>query len=500
MEWYEIAKHDILTSYRIFIARVKAHPLITIFFLIIAIAGIRLAVYIGLYLDNVDMGEEPIFIERWVFSIIFFSFIFGKVALYTYRKILKEREMLSLFSQPINFHQISAGKYLANIAYISVLLVAGFILFYGWLVVALGPIWIPLDILVEGILLTFLGLSLGFTLPIFLQLKPVSKKFSHLGSNVIIIGAVSIPLRFFPRDAVFFSILTVLTMVSFWLVHYSSKFLLVAWNAQLSKPLTILSAEEKDRLKVQTKARKRPWVSKEAWLVAKKELISLIREKDAIVTIVSAIFLAIASVVIYFYFGPTGFEGSRMGAYLYPGILAIFLFLGTLMISALIGLAMISVEGRAFYIIKSLPVSGLDVLKGKSIALLVLGFPIILPMAVLLPIVAKFPLMVTLFYLFLAIVFIFSFTGIGIWGGTRLPNFDPTARNMPDLISQFFIMSICVICSLIIVGVPAVLMVFNNVVGVMAILVAIGWSLTILIWALDRGAVGYDEIDSDMYM
>jgi hypothetical protein len=500
MDSIQIFKHDIITSYRFFVGRVKAHPFITVFFVIIALAGIRLAVNIGLFLDNADFGENPIILERWVFSIVFFSFIFGKVALYTYRKVLKEREMLTLFSQPISFHQIALGKWLANLVYIAVILLTGFLLFYGWLVVALGPIGIPPDILLEGILLTLLGLSLGFTLPIYLQLKSLPKRIISISSNIIILGAISIPIRFFARDIWFFIMLTLLTAISFLLVYHSSKYMLDAWNAQLSKPLNFLKTVEKDRLQLNAESDHRPLITRGAWLVAKKELISLIREKDAIVTIAAAVFLSVASVGIYFYFGPAGFEGSRMGAYLYPGILAIFLFLGALMISALIGLAMISVEGRAFYIIKSLPVPAVDVLKGKSLALMIIGFPIIIPMSLLLPIIAKFPFYVTLFYLFVSVVFIISFTGIGIWGGTRFPNFDPTSRNMPDLISQFFIMSVCIICTVFIAGIPAVLMTVHNLIGLVAIIIAVGWSITLFIWALDRGQIGYDEIESDLYL
>lgn len=147
-----------------------------------------------------------------------------------------------------------------------------------------------------------------------------------------------------------------------------------------------------------------------------------------------------------------------------------------------------------------MPVSGLDVLKGKSLALMIIGFPIIIPMSLLLPIVAEFPISVTLFYLFLSIAFIISFTGIGIWGGTMFPNFDPTSRNMPDLISQFFIMSVCIMSTFFIAGIPAFLMIMNNFIGLVAIIVAIGWALTLFIWALDRGQIGYNEIGSDLYL
>jgi hypothetical protein len=95
---------------------------------------------------------------------------------------------------------------------------------------------------------------------------------------------------------------------------------------------------------------------------------------------------------------------------------------------------------------------------------------------------------------------IFSFTGIGIWGGTKFPNFDPTARNMPDIISQFFIMSVCVICTFFIGAIPAYIMTQHNMVGLVVVLVALGWAVTIFIWALDRGVVGYEQIGSDQYM
>jgi ABC-2 type transport system permease protein len=286
-------------------------------------------------------------------------------------------------------------------------------------------------------------------------------------------------------------------VISYIQVYHASKYTLAAWLTQLSKPLTI-SELGKDRLTAETQENK--FITRQAWLITKKELILLIREKDALMTIVAAVFLSIASVGTYLYYGPEGVPNTSMGAYMYPGLLAVFMFLGTLMISALIGLAMISVEGRALYIIKSLPVHNLDVLKGKSLALLIIGFPIIIPMAFLLPIVAGFPLQVTIFYFLLSLVFVTSFTGIGIWGGTRFPNFDPTARNMPDIMSQFLIMSVCIICTLFIGGIPAFLMMQNNIIGLVAIIVALGWAVTIFIIALNRGQVGYEQIGSDMYM
>jgi hypothetical protein len=475
------------------------HKFTTIFFIFIAIAGTRLAVSFGVFLENLEQGDDPLYIERWTISIVYFAFIFGKVGLYTYRKVLKEREMLTIFSQPINMYQITIGKYLANFVYISTLLIVGFFLIYAWIIFELGFVGVPLDILAEGLLLGILGLSLGFTLPIFLQLQPWYKKALYLSTNAIIIGVISIPLRFFyPRDLMFFSILTICTLVSFGLVFFSARFLIDAWTAQLSKPLTQLLTDDYDRLTVERSSEK--IIPKNAWLIAKKEIILLIREKDAIVTMIAAIFLTIASVTIYFYYGPEGLSGSSMGRFLYPGILAVFLFLGALMISALIGLAMVSVEGRAFYIIKSLPIKNLNVLKGKSIALLIIGFPVIMPMTFVLPMIAKFPIWVTLFYIGLGAVLIISFTGIGIWGATRFPNFDPSARNMPDLISQFFIMSVCIICTVFLAVIPAYFMTQNYLVGLVAILVAIGWAFTIFLWALDRGVVGYEDIGSDVYM
>jgi ABC-2 type transport system permease protein len=464
--------------------------------------GTRLMVYIGLFLDNTDLGNDPLYVERWTISIIYFSFILGKVTLYTYRKVLKEAEMLTLFSQPVPNNQIVIGKYIANLIYISSLLLSGFFLVYGWLLLSLGPLGIPLDILGEGLLLGFIALSLGFTIPIFLQLKPVIKRMFYLALNIILIGAISIPVRFFPRDLGFFIILSILLLCSFILVFFSSKFLNLAWLEQRSKPLRFQLLLQSDRLVTDADYYEihKQFLSREAWLISKKELISLLREKDAIMTIIAAGFLSVASVAIYFYYGSEGLAGSTIGGYFYPGILAIFLFLGTLMVSALIGLAMISMEGRALYIIKSMPINTVDVLKGKSLTIFLIGFPLIVPMAIILPVIAKFPVMVTIFFIIFALALIISFTGIGIWGGTRFPNFDPTVRNMPDLISQFFIMWLCIFIMLFLIGIPAYLMTVNYYIGLVAIIVALGWSLTIFIIALDRGQVGYMEIGSDMYM
>jgi len=54
---------------------------------------------------------------------------------------------------------------------------------------------------------------------------------------------------------------------------------------------------------------------------------------------------------------------------------------------------------------------------------------------------------------------------------------------------------------MILIGVlPAFFMTVNYLFGVVAIFIALGWAITIFIWSLDRGVVGYSEIDSDMYM
>ena len=181
-------------------------------------------------------------------------------------------------------------------------------------------------------------------------------------------------------------------------------------------------------------------------------------------------------------------------------IIGLALFLGATLQCSLIGLASISMEGKPFWILKSLPVSGSTVLKGKSLAILTLAVPTVILIPVPLSILDGFPIFVSSFFFIEALVLVIAFTGIGIWSGSKMPNFDETMRNMPDLMSQFSITFISAFVALLLFALPAFILTQSHLIGIVAALDALGWAFVIYMLGLKLGKDAYDDIGSDLYM
>jgi ABC-2 type transport system permease protein len=198
--------------------------------------------------------------------------------------------------------------------------------------------------------------------------------------------------------------------------------------------------------------------------------------------------------------GPHGNINNMYSKFLYPMIIGLALFLGAVLQCSLIGLASISMEGKPFWILKSLPVSASTVLKGKSLSIFILALPTVILIPIPLTILDGFPFLIGLFFIIEAFALVIAFTGIGIWSGSKMPNFDETMRNMPDLMSQFSITFISGFATIFLLGIPSALLTVNHTAGVVSSALACGWALVLFIVCLDIGKRAYDNIGSDLYM
>jgi len=515
----EILKADLLTSYRIFIDRTfkkNIHTIqlgkkkihyryprgMTIFFLIVSLMAINLTITISEFLSTQDLTEPHILIEGGTFAIFLFMIIFLRVMLYTYRKVLKANELHYIFSIPLNLRKIILSKFLANFIYIMTQILTGFILFIIIMYLHGINTWIPPAYIFEGVLLIFLACSLGFTIPIFMQVKPFYKKLGYLTAFGLIIAAISIPIRYTPssiRGLEYLGLLSLVTGLSFILVLVSESILLDAWVSQISKPMKYILKRRDAAAFGESEAGER-YIGEKEIIIAKKDIIFFIREKDVLSTIVASIALLLVMFGLFNMIGPHGNIDNEYSKYIYPMIIGLALFLGAVLQCSLIGLASISMEGKPFWILKSLPINGSTVLKGKSLAILTLAFPTVILIPIPLTILDGFPIIIGIFFIIEAFVLVIAFTGVGIWSGSKLPNFDETMRNMPDLMSQFSITFVSGFISLFLLGIPSAVLTVNHIAGLIASLVACGWSFVIFLWCLNQGQKAYDEIGSDQYM
>ena len=519
MAVYQILKADLITSYRIFIDRTfrkkvyeihlvkspikfRLPRILTIFFVIVSLLAIDMTIRIVGFLNTQDLTDPHILIDGGTVALFFFLVIFLRVMLYTYRKVLKANELHYIFSIPLKMRRIIMGKYLANLVYIMTQIFTGFILVIFIMYMNGLNTWIPPIIIIEGLLLILLACSLGFTIPIFLQVKPLYKKIGYITMNAVIIAAITVPIRFTPtalRGPLYLGILSIFVGLAFLLVLFTENILLEAWLMQISKPFRYIVKRRDAAAFGEVESGERLLGEKEL-IIAKKDIIFFIREKDVIATVFASVALLLMMFGLYYLIGPHESINNQYNYLIYPTIIAIALFLGAVLQCSLIGLAVISMEGRPFWILKTLPVSGQSVLKGKSIAIFTLAFPTVILITVPLPILDGFPTLVGVFFVIEAVVLVIAFTGIGIWSGARMPNFDETMRNMPDLVSQFSITFISAIAAFFLFAIPAAVMEQEYVFGILAAFDALGWALVIFIWAIHNGKKAYDDIGSDQFM
>ncbi|UCH88559.1 MAG: hypothetical protein JSV49_09920 [Thermoplasmata archaeon] len=519
MAVYQILKADLTTSYRIFIDRTfrkKIHELrignkilrfrfpriLTIFFIIVSILAINLTIRIILFLNTQDLTDPHIMIESGTFALFFFLIIFLRVMLYTYRKVLKAEELHYIFSIPINLRKVILGKYLANLIYIIIQLFTGFVLIIMIMYLHGLNTWIPISYVIEGFLLIFLACSLGFTIPIFLQVKSIPRKIVYMAAHAAILSTIMIPIRYTPtalRGFEYLILLGLFTALSFLLVLVSEYVLVEAWLVQISKPLRYI-VKRRDAAAFSEVEKGEKILGEKELIIGKKDIIFFIREKDVISTVVASIALLVIMFGLFNLIGPHEDINMDYSHYIYPTIIGIAVFLGAVLQCSLIGLASISMEGKPFWVLKSMPVTGKTVLKGKSLAIFTLAFPTVILITVPLPILDGFPVIVGLFFSIEAAALVIAFTGLGIWSGAKMPNFDETMRNMPDLVSQFSITFISAIIAVFLLVIPAAVLEVSHIGGFFAALDAVGWSIVLYIWCIEKGQKAYDDIGSDQYL
>lgn len=290
MDWFIIFKNELRVSTRVILPRLKQHPIMTIFFVLIAFG----AIFLGIRVVHIIALNPLIFdfdIPRYSWPLMLLSGVAARVALYTYRKLLKERELITIFTTSTNPFSILIGKYLASLVYILLILLMAF-----------GMIWVALQIyglkvtfapgfFIEGFLLVGMGVSFGVLIPILVQLLPYWVRYSALGTAAAILAIPCVVIfQTTIRTSGYLVVLAIFTIVPWALLFYAAKALQEAWDWQLSKPLRHIIRHEIDRLNPK-RTRFTRLIDHKIFLLLRKELLIFIRERDALGTVFFAISL-----------------------------------------------------------------------------------------------------------------------------------------------------------------------------------------------------------------
>lgn len=495
-----LLRADLGTSWRVINSRLEKHPFITV---LLSLIGLLVAVVFTISVLLVaDQGDIGLSLERWHMVLLVFSFFLARAVTYTYRKFLKAKELKTIFTTPLSVMEVTISKFMVNLLHMLSLFFIGLVglhisLFFGMLADIEQRV-LPLPLVAEGLGLIIVATCIGFTLPIKLQLFPVRRAAKALAPEFIVLlclflTSFSVSQTSVLPPSTYLGTLMALVPASLIIVFHSKNYSLYAWNAQVHKS----SFKELDRDRRSVIDVLGRFLGKQKAAIMKKDLRVLLRERDAVGTLIAAIGLNILMLFV-FYFIPLESE-TEFQDLIYPFYTATGLFLCALLAGSLLALSTVGFEGKRLWILKTMPIDAHSILAAKGSAVLYLALPLTVSIVIPIPLLAKFPAEIVVFFIIEAVAFAIAFTGIGIWGAATFPNFDETMRGMPDLITQFGMIIICFVVGIFIGGIPAGMVAIQHDFGVVAAFISLMISFAIYLGCIMAAAKRFENIDITMF-
>ncbi len=454
--WLWVFSVDILHSYRVLSDKARRHPIIAGWFIVLMVGSVWFLLRLINMMQNMEL---PLSLSASRLLFLIFLFFLTKSAVDERKNTVQNRSLLHIMMQPIDLREIMLAKFMRMIWYNLGLLALALGVFVC--VLLLTPFSSPLNAVHTStiIVLTLIASVLGLPLAIFGSLSG-KKRVLGLWVSSLPVSAVLIILE---RGSIFLAPVFLLITFSFALVIAiapKSAFM-EAWNTQSTAkasahpPAAISFFGLKD-------VRLRSLAGRE-WLLR-------LREKDVLGSLLTVVFLFCAQIFIYRELGPiAGFHGPY-AKYVYPSAVASLIYLAFTLECVIPGMSMIGKEQHTLWILRILPISGAEIAASKIIAQLAL-VPIFLAFVALpLPLFLHFPILLIFFCLFGALAMAFLFAAVGLWAGVRFPNFDPTVRGAPEVMSMYAIMMLCLILAAVVLGVPALVYLSDRFLGLLAII------------------------------
>jgi hypothetical protein len=208
----------------------------------------------------------------------------------------------------------------------------------------------------------------------------------------------------------------------------------------------------------ETSGKKAMWFQKRSWgglrwlerffsprmsRLIKKELVINVQKKEIVGNLIAI--LGLSALLIWGWQKIEGLQDfpARAQYMAYPAIISIGIYLAAILQCGFIGLGSIGKEGRKFWLLKSMPVHPEHIFRAKAIAILALSPITILGVTLPLPLILGYAWDWILFFILMGMACIMTFTGIGLIMGARYPNFNESTGGMPDVMSMYMLMLIC---------------------------------------------------------
>lgn len=477
------------------------HPSLVAFFIFVTLAVTSAIVAMFDWVieaEDVDVDSEAMSPETDL--LLLFVFMLFRAAVITQRRVVRNPVMIFYRSQPIRPPQMLMATVLYVIVSILSLVVVALGFFLAALLVTGVRPGVP-DLFVPQVVLgVLIAPILGYLIGVLASLQPMYRKAGCLLGLSLIMSLILMAINLGVAEPEF-----AVTMLAIMLV------LVVALLPFVAPLLTeILESHTEAGSLHDPETTTHAWLSWLAYIldwqvyvVARKEILNAMRERDVISAALTSISIGFLMVVLYIL--PEFSLGDLDDKLMLPVFLAMSLFLAALLHCAMLGAAGIGSEGKRLWLLKILPVKAQLVLKGKGVALIFLTIPSMLFIWLPLPLLAGFPLTVTIFFGLVAAILVLSLTGLGIYMGAVFANFDDANRGQPDFMAQFMIMTFASILSLLLLVLPAAIMLADREEGGQGFLgLTVGAVMVVVAYAIYRACLGgaaraYRVIDIESY-
>ena len=486
---------DSLTASRSMSRRLRAHPFMTFWFILLMLAATWMGLRVADLVVSQGLNAGDLAVQPHTLLLVYFLIIMGKSVVDTNSRVTQNREMALILSQPVAVFEALWGKFayiiLGNLTVLAVVLgtaTAMHALFTPELFV---PVWFVACL----IPLTLMATAMGFVFSIITSQPRLGVRFagivlfSQLASALYVSfeGLKGSPDYLVPASMFLFAA----AMAS---VPLASGLFLAAWNYEVSGAEGVVQKATRagsGRLLRMFTRRMEP-ATRELF---RKEMVINISRKEVGGTLFTIVGLAIVLVYLRSRMGDGGALATPFFTLVLPLLISVGLYIAAVLQYAMLGLGSLGKEGKNFWILKHLPVRSEKVFEAKAGALLVFTPVIILAIAIPLPALSGMGPVWILFFVLAGIALALAFTAVGIWSGTVYPNFDEGTRGTPDVMTMYLIMMVCLFLGATIVGLPGAVMMYDKPIGILCMALSTDWCALFLVHAIRRSARNYDALE-----
>ncbi len=504
-----IFRAELRSEGRMFREMMTDHPVMAYFFLLLFLGMIYFTVAVmGFITHNVGTDGGSVISDEGSVWMSLFSLLIGRNAAQTLRCALKKKSIPIVMAQPMTRDNLMWGK--IQYVVLSGLMFFGFT--FSMLLLCFGVYQYrhPTDgidftvtpfVIVIAVELATIAAFTGFMTPLLLHgRKPAGTPGRH--RPILIFGALQVlifqtvfNLNF---DPLFVLILAFLVVLSIIYIRFAAPPL---FREALSMQY---EGEGEYRLRTHTVINYLT-VSKLSYfirnrmaaIIAVKEIVVSFREKESYGSMMATAGLGIIFMLSYFFFPLQTGEG--MENYIHPMMIVFGLYIAGLLMNAMLAISVVGHEGKALWILKSLPLRSRDVMHGKALSLVVTGIPAMAVVAVPYMAVSLPPWHVNVVVCALFLIVPLTFTGVGIAGGALFGSYgDDKGRSIA---AQFIVMFVCMIMMLFVAGLPVIAVIeFGPRTGFITTIIVLFLSYNIYRLGIMLAASGFRKVDAEDFM